>query len=143
CIRCREIGFAKDPRGEIFLNRENYSSSGGDEVFLSYDDSDDRIYGFLRLRKPSGSAHRKEITPESCIVRELHVYGRPLKIGERETGQVQHSGLGKNLVSEAEKISSEEFDARKILVISAVGTREYYRKLGYLPDGPYMAKMLV
>jgi elongator complex protein 3 len=75
-------------------------------------------------------------------VRELHVYGKSLKIGEREDGQIQHSGLGKNLMSQAEKISGEEFDAKKILVISAVGTREYYRKLGYLPDGPYMAKML-
>lgn len=143
CIRCREVGIAKEQHSEIILNRENYSSSGGDEVFLSYDDSDDRIYGFLRLRRPSDIAHRKEITPKSCIVRELHVYGRPLKIGEREVGQVQHSGLGKNMMGEAERIASEEFDAKKILVISAVGTREYYRKLGYLPDGPYMAKMLV
>jgi elongator complex protein 3 len=141
CIRCREIG-SSEPQKEILLNRENYRSSGGDEVFLSYDDSADRIYGFLRLRKPSGKAHRKEITENTCIVRELHVYGRSLKIGEREDGQIQHSGLGKNLMTEAEKISSEEFGARKLLVISAVGTRQYYRKLGYLPDGPYMAKFL-
>jgi elongator complex protein 3 len=71
------------------------------------------------------------------------VYGRSLKIGEREDGQVQHSGLGRNLMNEAEKISKEEFDAKKILVISAVGTREYYRKMGYHMDGPYMAKLLV
>jgi elongator complex protein 3 len=82
------------------------------------------------------------MTNKTCIVRELHVYGKSLKIGEREDGQIQHSGLGKNLMSEAEKISSEEFDAKKLLVISAVGTREYYRKLGYVPDGPYMAKFL-
>ena len=142
CIRCREIGFSKEPHRELFLHRENYTSSGGDEVFLSYDDSADRIYGFLRLRNPSSKAHREEITERSCIVRELHVYGKSLKIGQREDGQIQHSGLGRALMSEAEKISSEEFDAKKLLVISAVGTREYYRKLGYLPDGPYMAKML-
>ncbi|MFN3655266.1 MAG: GNAT family N-acetyltransferase, partial [Candidatus Nitrosotenuis sp.] len=59
-----------------------------------------------------------------------------------EDGQIQHSGLGRALMSEAEKISNEVFDAKKLLVISAVGTREYYRKLGYMPDGPYMAKML-
>jgi elongator complex protein 3 len=142
CIRCREIGFTAEPAKETTLHRENYASSGGEEVFLSYDDVDDRIYGFLRLRKPSHRAHRKEITPKSSIVRELHVYGKSLKIGEREDGQIQHSGLGKNLMSEAEKIAKEEFDSDKLLVISAVGTREYYRKLGYALDGPYMAKKL-
>ena len=141
CIRCREIGSA-NPQKEVFMHRNDYASSGGDEVFLSYDDSQDRIYGFLRLRRPSSKAHRKEMTNKTCIVRELNVYGKSLKIGEREDGQIQHSGLGKNLMSEAEKISSEEFDAKKLLVISAVGTREYYRKLGYVPDGPYMAKFL-
>lgn len=142
CIRCREIGL-NEPQKEIFLRRENYAASGGNEVFLSYEDSDEKIYGFLRLRRPSKLAHRKEITTNSCIVREIHVYGRSLKIGEREDGQIQHSGLGKSLMGQAEKISKEEFDAKKLLVISAVGTRQYYRKLGYLLDGPYMAKLLV
>lgn len=141
CIRCREIG-SSTPQKEIFLRRDDYESSGGDEVFLSYEDSSEKVYGFLRLRRPSNKAHRGEITDKACIVRELHVYGRSLKIGEREDGQVQHSGLGKSLMAEAEKISAEEFDAKKILVISAVGTRQYYRKLGYLQDGPYMAKTL-
>ena len=45
-------------------------------------------------------------------------------------------------MNEAEKISREEFDARKLHVISAVGTREYYKKLGYSLDGPYMSKQL-
>lgn len=143
CIRCREIGLTNEPQKEIFLHRDDYASSGGEEIFLSYDDTDDKIYGFLRLRRPSQMAHRKEVTGNSCIVRELHIYGRSLKIGEREDGQIQHSGLGKNLMSEAEKIAKEEFDAKKLLVISAVGTRQYYHKLGYLLDGPYMAKLLV
>ncbi|MFM7796467.1 MAG: elongator complex protein 3 [Candidatus Nitrosotenuis sp.] len=142
CIRCREIGFTNEPLLEPTIHRENYTSSGGNEVFLSYDDKLDRIYGFLRLRKPSNKVHRKEITENSCIVRELHVYGKSMKIGEREDGQIQHSGLGKNLMNEAEKISREEFDAKKLLVISAVGTREYYRKIGYSLDGPYMVKKL-
>ncbi|MBI5696902.1 MAG: tRNA uridine(34) 5-carboxymethylaminomethyl modification radical SAM/GNAT enzyme Elp3 [Thaumarchaeota archaeon] len=142
CIRCREIGFTTEPQQEATLHREDYTSSGGNEVFLSYDDSSDRIYGFLRLRKPSPKSHRKEVTEKTCIVRELHVYGKSLKIGEREDGQIQHSGLGKSLMNEAEKIAREEFDAKKLLVISAIGTREYYRKIGYALDGPYMAKKL-
>ena len=65
-----------------------------------------------------------------------------MKIGEREENTIQHSGLGRKLMHEAEKIAKEDFDARKLLVISAVGTREYYKKLGYSLDGPYMSKQL-
>ncbi len=143
CIRCREAGLNKklEPE-EIKLTRINYDSSGGKEVFLSYEDKNESIYGFLRLRKPSNDAHRDEVGEDSCIVRELHVYGKSLKIGEKEESEIQHSGLGKNLMKEAEKISKEEFDAKKLLVISAVGTREYYQKLGYSLYGPYMSKTL-
>ena len=87
-------------------------------------------------------SHRNEITQNSCIVRELHVFGKSVKIGEHEENSIQHSGLGRRLMDEAEKISREEFDARKLLVISAVGTREYYKKLGYSLDGPYVSKQL-
>ncbi|MGD8638525.1 MAG: tRNA uridine(34) 5-carboxymethylaminomethyl modification radical SAM/GNAT enzyme Elp3, partial [Nitrosopumilaceae archaeon] len=144
CIRCREAGLSKKNFDEQFLNlnRINYESSGGNEVFLSYEDSDESIYGFLRLRNPSILAHRKEIEKDSCIVRELHVYGKSLKVGEKGEKEIQHSGLGKKLMKEAEKISREEFDANRLLVISAIGTREYYRKLGYSLYGPYMCKSL-
>jgi elongator complex protein 3 len=144
CIRCREAGLSnkKNLDENIKLERINYESSEGNEVFLSYVDSNDSIYGFLRLRKPSAKAHRKEVGTNSCIVRELHVYGKSLKIGEKGEKEIQHSGLGKNLMKEAEKISKEEFDSNKILVISAVGTREYYQKLGYSLYGPYMTKSL-
>jgi len=127
---------------DLKLNREDYESSGGKEIFLSYDDSDDLIYGFLRLRYPSSKAHREEINDNTCIVRELHVYGQLLKLGERSKSGIQHLGLGKKLISEAEKISKEEFDVNKLLIISGVGTREYYSKLGYSLVGPYMAKKL-
>ncbi|TFH02650.1 MAG: GNAT family N-acetyltransferase, partial [Nitrosopumilus sp.] len=100
------------------------------------------IYGFLRLRNPSSLAHRKEVGNNSCMVRELHVYGKSLKLGQKGENEIQHSGLGKSLMKEAEKISKEEFDANKLLVISAVGTREYYQKLGYSLYGPYMSKPL-
>jgi elongator complex protein 3 len=144
CIRCREAGLSnkKTDDQNLKLNRIDYESSGGNEVFLAYEDTNDSIYGFLRLRKPSNLAHRKEVGNDSCIVRELHVYGKSLKLGEKGEKEIQHSGLGKNLMKEAEKISKEEFDATKLLVISAVGTREYYQKLGYSLYGPYMTKSL-
>ncbi len=144
CIRCREAGLSEDRINvyDIKLNREDYDSSGGQEVFLSYDDSYDRIFGFLRLRKPSNLAHRKEVTQNTCIVRELHVLGKSLKLGERDDDSIQHLGLGKSLMIQAEKIAKEEFDVKKLLVISAVGTREYYRKIGYSLLGPYMSKEL-
>ena len=144
CIRCREAGLTRKyvPSEFLKLNREEYDSSGGREIFISFDDKDETIYGFLRLRKPSELSHRNEITHNSCIVRELHVFGKSVKIGEHEENSIQHSGLGRRLMDEAEKISREKFDARKLLVISAVGTREYYKKLGYSLDGPYMSKQL-
>ncbi len=145
CIRCREVGLSKKNEFEssLYLKNEKYDSSDGIEVFLSYVNNNDSLFGFLRLRYPSSRAHRKEISQEKCIVRELHVYGKSVKIGEKNGKEVQHSGLGKKLMSEAEKIAREEFDSKKLLVISAVGTREYYQKLGYSLSGPYMEKELL
>jgi len=144
CIRCREPGASSKniDKIDLKLNRTDYESSNGNEVFLSYEDKNEIIYGFLRLRQPSDKSHRKEISQKSCIVRELHVYGKSVKIGDHVNDGIQHWGLGKNLMLEAEKIAKEEFDSNKLLVISAVGTREYYQKLGYFLDGPYMIKEL-
>lgn len=143
CIRCREVGLNNlTDTMEPQLHRTDYESSGGNEVFLSFEDSNDSIYGYLRLRIPSCNAHRDEIDGKTCIVRELHVLGKSLGVGRREDGKIQHTGLGKRLMQEAERIGREEFDARKILVISAVGTREYYKNMGYLLYGPYMSKTL-
>ncbi len=147
CIRCREAGLAHLRHGLSFggaeLLREDYAASGGSEVFLSYEDpASDVLFGFLRMRKPSEIAHRPEVDQDTCIVRELHVYGQALQLGSRNDKSWQHRGFGTLLMQEAERIASEEFDARKLLVISAVGTRAYYRKLGYGPEGPYMSKYL-
>jgi len=144
CIRCREAGLSNKhlEKQDLHINRIDYDSSGGKEVFLSYEDSEESIYGFLRLRKPSELAHRREVSNDSCIVRELHVYGKSLQIGQKDENEIQHSGLGKKLMKEAERISHEEFDAKRLLVISAVGTRQYYQKMGYSLYGPYMSKSL-
>ena len=137
CIRCREP--QNNVSYSVYPRRIEYEASGGREVFLSYVDGADRIYGFLRLRRPSDTAHRSEVH-DSAIVRELHVYGKMLAMGER--GGIQHSGLGRALLAWAETISKDVFGVRRILVISAVGTREYYSRMGYSLYGPYMAKKL-
>jgi len=77
------------------------------------------------------------ITERSAIIRELHVYGKATGIGKE--GRVQHRGLGKKLLSTAEKIAKAQ-GKDKIIVISGIGVREYYRKLGYRKQGTYMVK---
>ena len=93
------------------------------------------------MRYPSSKAHRPEIK-ECCIVRELHVYGQALRLHIRDNSSWQHRGYGSVLMQEAERIALEKFGVKKMLVISAIGTREYYRKLGYRKEGMYMSKQL-
>ncbi|TRM83421.1 tRNA uridine(34) 5-carboxymethylaminomethyl modification radical SAM/GNAT enzyme Elp3, partial [Sulfolobus sp. F3] len=129
---------------KIRLNKEVYEASGGTEVFLSFEDDQNILIGYLRLRIPSDKAHRSEIKNKRvAIVRELHVYGIEVPVGMWDDFGFQHKGYGSKLLSEAERISREEFDAKKILVLSGIGAREYYRKKGYVKEGPYMAKDLI
>jgi len=145
CIRCREVGFSKsrvNPEN-IDLVVRRYEASGGVEYFLSFEDlENDVLLAYLRLRKPSPYAHRREVNEaSSMIVRELKALGRAIPLGARVPESWQHRGLGAMLMEEAEKIAVEN-GAEKILVISAVGVREYYRRLGYFFDGTYMIKNL-
>ncbi|MEM0372319.1 MAG: tRNA uridine(34) 5-carboxymethylaminomethyl modification radical SAM/GNAT enzyme Elp3 [archaeon] len=140
CIRCREIRNQK-PK-DIVLNRIDYEASGGHEVFLSFDDArSDKIIGFARLRIP-GKPFRKEITKKTAGIRELHVYGQSLEIGQAPSFESQHRGYGRRLLEEAERIARDEFCMKKMLVTSGVGVRDYYRKMGYENDGVYMGKPL-
>ena len=149
CIRCREVGL-KQLRGggkvdekQVRLLREEYEASLGTEIFLSYEDTvNNMLIGFLRLRIPSSGTPRPEITTRTGIVRELHVYGSIVPLGEKDKDGWQHRGYGTKLMGQAEEISSKDFDCEKIVVISATGTREYYRSLGYSLEGPYMIKTL-
>jgi elongator complex protein 3 len=149
CIRCRELGLLKnglESTEEVALNRFGYSAGSGMEVFLSFETSDRlKILGFLRLRVTK-NPHRKELREEeaaSAVVRELHIYGQMLNVGDRtERASCQHRGFGAQLMFEAERITREEHGLRKLSVLSAVGTREYYRKLGYQMNGPYMSKAI-
>ncbi len=168
CIRCREIGtvtkrirerrkreeFVSSLRPELVV--QSYEASGGTEHFLSIEDKEkDVLLGFLRLRFPAKGLH-EEITPRSAIVRELHVYGTAAALSgggneghayemsglpDPEGTHVQHKGYGRQLMERAEGIAREA-GKDKMLVISGVGVRGYYRKLGYENEGPYMAKPL-
>lgn len=147
CIRCREVGLRQKepfPQGDIELQRHNYSASGGVEVFLSYiHKPSDTLIGFVRLRIPSTMAHRPEIINRKAgLIRELHVYGEALPLGIRQSGAWQHKGLGKKLMANIEEIAQTEFSCEKIIVCSAIGTRQYYSKIGYTKEGPYMVKDL-
>ncbi|MBW3013313.1 tRNA uridine(34) 5-carboxymethylaminomethyl modification radical SAM/GNAT enzyme Elp3 [Candidatus Woesearchaeota archaeon] len=141
CIRCREPKGKGSGKKQIKLIE--YDASLGKEFFISIED-DCFIYGFCRLRFPSTSL-RKEITKNSALVRELHVYGSALKVDSKESKNkredVQHKGLGKQLLDFAEKICLQN-KKNKIVVISGIGAREYYKKLGYKLEGPYMIKKL-
>ncbi len=148
CIRCREVGhkasYGIEPElNNVELLKEEYKAGGGDELFLSFEDTKkDILIGFLRLRIPSKKAHRLEIDDKTALIRELHVYGSMMPLGEKDENAWQHMGYGEKLLSEAQKIASEDYDIDKILVTSGIGARNYYSKFGYTKLGPYMAKSL-
>lgn len=137
CIRCREIGFSKEKIGKIELVIRMYKASNGKEYFISHE-SNDKILSLMRLRIPY-KVFRKEISNKSLLLRELHVFGSQVKIGEK--GEVQHKGLGKELLKKAGEIAKIE-NCDKIVVISGVGVREYYKNLGYKLEGSYMVKKI-
>jgi len=149
CIRCREVGHrtrmgaTPEPK-EVNILTTEYEASGGEEIFISAEESkNDVLIGYLRLRIPSEKAHRKEVRAKPCsIVRELHVYGSLVPVGKHFDQAWQHKGFGNILLSKAERITKERYGLKKILVISALGTKQYYERLGYGRDGVYMSKTL-
>lgn len=147
-VRTREVGIQeihnKIRPYEIELIRRDYVANNGWETFLSYEDPEqDILVGLLRLRKCSPETFRPELKNNTSIVRELHVYGSVVPVHSRDPSKFQHQGFGTLLMEEAERIAREEHGSIKIAVISGVGTRNYYRKLGYELDGPYMSKSLI
>ena len=122
-IRYREVGFnMKDLNLDLHLKKTKYKASGGDEYFLEIVNKDNILFGLLRLR----------IFIKKAIIREIHVYGPALKLGEK--GNLgQHKGFGKLLLEEAEKIVLDE-GIKDLKIISGVGVREYYKKFGYETD---------
>ncbi|MBI3158293.1 MAG: tRNA uridine(34) 5-carboxymethylaminomethyl modification radical SAM/GNAT enzyme Elp3 [Chloroflexi bacterium] len=144
CVRCREVrGAAVDPEALIFHNL-TYPAGCAEERFLSFDTPDDRLAGFLRLSLPAPDAPATGL-PDldgAAIIREVHVYGQSLEVGEEQAGAAQHIGLGTRLLEEAERIACEQGYAR-LAVIAAVGTRRYYAGRGFEMGARYMVKDLV
>ncbi len=139
CIRCREAGMQDGPIDHSALEERvrTYDAVGGTEHFISVEDpSSDALIGFCRLRFP-GDPHRSELE-EAAVIRELHVYGSEVPLGERDDTW-QHRGIGQGLVGRAEAIARRG-GYEKLAIISGIGAREYYReKLGYRNDGPYVS----
>ncbi len=132
CIRCSEI---KDNqiKGKVNLKVIEYSASKGKEFFI-YLENNNKLIGFLRLRKPSQFL-RPELK-DSFIVRELHIYGVSTSLLKK--GDIQHKGYGKILLKKAEQITKKQ--AKKLAIISGIGVRNYYKKFGYHKERPYMIK---
>jgi len=145
CIRCREVREKEVSLKDFSLHKIEYSTLSGKELFLSYENADGSIlasFARLRLPHPQGESLVKFL-PElegAALIRELHTYGRLVSPG-KEGSQSQHVGFGKLLMAEAERITKEA-GYKKLAVISGVGVREYYRKLGYELVGSYMIKEL-
>ena len=153
CIRCREYGISKRKESidessfdDIKLYRLDYEASQGNEIFLSYENKKvNYLVGYLRLRKPSEFAHRPELNDgKTLIVREIKVVGElvPKDLKPNRFSQIQHRGFGKLLMENAEKISTEDFDAKKLAVISGIGARDWFYEMGYTRDGPYVSKRM-
>jgi len=146
CIRCREVGLKTYLNGntpivskaKLFV--EEYDASNGSEFFISFEDKGrNHLFGFCRLRIPF-KPFRKEISPSTALVRELHVFGEALPLGRTAVESAQHQGFGKKLLQKAEEIASKEFGSSKLLVISGLGAKPYYRALGFKNDGVFVSK---
>lgn len=150
CIRCREVKGGLIDKNDIGFEEIVYQNAVGEEHFLSYYlKKTDKILGFLRLFLPDRPAWSPKVQSFSvfelkgaAIIREVHVYGRVVAVGSASEGAAQHLGLGMKLLKKAEKLALKN-GYKKISVISAVGTRGYYRKSGYSVESLYMSKDLI
>jgi elongator complex protein 3 len=159
CIRCREVGRRGTDRqgpgepgwevvdpSELELSEHLYDASGGREAFLAFELREmDSIVAYARVRRPSASSWRKELD-NAAVLREVRVLGKALPLGAAPSNmpgalEWQHRGLGSRLVSEAED-RSREWGAGRLAVTAGMGTRGYFRAMGYGLDGPYMVKDL-
>ena len=142
-IRAREIGLNKveENENDFFINIEKYNASKGKEFFIDVINKNDILIGFVRLRFPKQTNLRKEINEKTALIRELHIYGQTIPVGHKND-KSQHKGWGRKLVEKCEGIALEN-GYTKIAIISGVGVRQYYKKLGYNLENNYMVKKLI
>jgi elongator complex protein 3 len=142
CIRCREVRRSQVRSQSVLVEELVYHPAEAEEHFLSFNTPEDQLAGFLRLSLPKDT--RKSGISElegAAIIREVHVYGLSLEIGEERAGIAQHSGLGTRLIQEAEAIA-QKAGFKRVAVIAAVGTRAYYASRGFTLGEFYMVKDL-
>lgn len=143
CIRCREVRQQAVAVEDLLLDDQVYTSGGAEEHFLSLVTAEDKLAGFLRLSLPgkTSPATGLDDLDGAAIIREVHVFGQSLAVGAEQNGAAQHSGLGTELLDHAERIAIRKGFTR-IVVISAVGTRQYYLQRGFERGKLYLVKML-
>ncbi|MGD8394995.1 MAG: tRNA uridine(34) 5-carboxymethylaminomethyl modification radical SAM/GNAT enzyme Elp3 [Candidatus Eiseniibacteriota bacterium] len=171
CIRCREVRDRQLEPGALTLGVRRYATAAGEEHFIAFEtavpaaettvaeedrpasaqtagetrptgDPPDQLAGYARLWLPDRPIPLG--MPElagAALVRELHIYGRALPIGDRSHGEAQHRGLGTRLLAAAEELAARR-GHRRVAVIASVGTRRYYADRGYRLEGTYMVKSL-
>lgn len=129
-IRYREFGFNKDKLdSKLKIKITKYKASKGKEYFIEFVNKQDILFGLLRLR----------IANNKSIIREIHVYGKVAELKKQTNESIQHQGIGKKLIQKAEEITKKN-KIKKLSIISGVGVREYYKKLGYKLENEYMIK---
>ena len=128
-IRSREIRDGAVDASQAELRELRYETSTGTEHFLSMTTPDDRLLAFLRLALPTDRAYIDEIA-NSAMIREVHVYGALTPLGERPTTAPQHQGFGRRLITHATNLARSA-GYPDLAVISSIGTRRYYTRLGF------------
>ena len=143
CIRCREVRGQAVVMGSLQLQDHIYYPAYAEEHFLSFVTPDDHLAGYLRLSLPSSNAPATAMDDlvGAAIIREVHVYGQALPVGEEQSGAAQHAGAGSALLEEAGRIAHQA-GFNRMAVIAAVGTRRYYAGRGFEPGELYMIRSL-
>jgi elongator complex protein 3 len=143
CVRCREVRKQKVDPEALQMHDLTYAAACAEEHFISFDTPDDHLAGFIRLSLPSAQSPQTGLDDldGAALVREVHVYGQSLPVGEERQGAAQHAGLGTQLLEQAERVAHAH-GFRRLAVISAVGTRQYYLDRGFERGEYYLVKSL-
>ncbi len=139
-IRAREVRFQNVSQDALRLDELTYDGGSAEEIFLQFITDERDIAGFLRLSLPTSAPITGELAG-AAMIREVHVYGQSVEIGDAAHGRAQHAGLGPRLIERAAEIARER-GYQQLAVISAVGTRGYYRKRGFSDGTLYQAMKL-